>query len=160
MKRLILLLVVSSSAAWADPRLELEVAGGASAHCLCKIAPTLSARVGVDFAEHFTPSIRLMTFALPGSDNHTWAVLGEFRAHTKGRFQVNAGVGIGFGAAAFNAGEEGLDAKFFRVDPYVNVDVGARVMMGRWWIGANVGGMPGHGVYTAMLSVGVSPFGG
>lgn len=160
MKRLMLVLAVSSSAvAWADPRLELEVAGGASAHCLCKISPALSARIGVDFAEHFTPSVRLMTFALPGSDNHTWAVLGEFRAHTKGRFQLNAGAGIGFGAAQFNAGEGGLDAQFFRVSPYVNLDVGARVMLGRWWIGANIGGMPGQRVYTAMLSVGVSPFG-
>ena len=159
MKRLILLLVVSSSAAWADPRMELEVAGGASAHCLCKISPSLSARVGVDFADHFTPSVRMMTFALPGTDNHTWAVLGEFRAHTSGRFQVNAGAGIGFGAASFNAGEDGLDAQFFRVAPYVNLDVGARLMMGRWWIGANVGGMPAQRVMTAMLSVGVSPFG-
>jgi hypothetical protein len=159
MKRLMLLLVVSSSAAWASPRLELEVAGGASASCFCRISPTLSARVGVDFAEHFTPSLRLMTFALPGSDNHTWAVLGEFRAHTKGRFQVNAGAGIGFGAASFNAGEDGLNAEFFRVAPYINLDVGARLMVGRWWIGANIGGMPGQRVMTAMLSVGVSPFG-
>ncbi len=158
MKQMILLLVVSSSAAWADPRLELEVAGGASTHCLCKISPALSARVGVDFAEHFTPSVRMMTFALPGSDNHTWAVLGEFRAHTRGRVQLNAGVGIGFGAAAFNATEGGLDAQFFHVAPYVNVDAGARVMMGAWWIGANIGGLPGQHVYTAMLSVGVSPF--
>lgn len=154
-----LLLVVSSSAAWADPRLELEVAGGASAGCLCKISPALSARIGVDFAEHFTPSLRMMTFALPGSDNHTWAVLAEFRAHTKGRFQLNAGAGLGVGAAAFNATEEGLDAQFFRVAPYVNLDVGARLMLGRWWIGANVGGMPGPRVLSAMLSVGVSPFG-
>lgn len=159
MKRIILVLVVSSSAAWADPRLELEVGGGVSAHCLCKISPALSARVGVDFAEHFTPSVRMMTFALPGSDQHTWAVLGEFRAHTRGRFQVNAGAGIGFGAAAFNPGEDGLNAQFFRVAPYVNLDVGMRLMMGRWWLGANVGGMPGPGVYTAMVSVGVSPFG-
>ena len=159
MNRFALLLVFSSSAAWADPRLELEVAAGASARCLCKLDPALSARVGVDFAEHFTPSIRLMTFALPGSDHHTWAVLGEFRAHTSGRFQVNAGAGIGFGEASFNAGEGGLDAQFFRVAPYVNVDAGVRLMLGRWWIGANVGGMPGQRVYTAMLSVGVSPFG-
>ncbi len=154
-----LLLVVSSSGAWADPRLELEVAGGASARCLCKIVPTLSARVGVDFAEHFTPSVRAMTFALPGSDHHTWAVLAEFRAHTSGRLQANAGVGLGIGAAAINAGEDGLNSQFFRVEPYLNVDAGVRLMMGRWWIGANVGGMPAHQVVTAMLSVGVSPFG-
>ncbi len=155
-----LVLVVSSSAAWADPRLELEVAGGASAGCLCRVSPALSARLGVDFANWITPSIRMMTFALPGSDDHVWAVLGELRAHTRGRFQLNAGAGIGFGAATFNAGDEGLEAQFFRVKPYVNLDVGARLMFGRWWIGANVGGMPGNRVYTAMLSVGVSPFGG
>lgn len=154
-----ILLAMSSSAAWADPRLELEIGGGASASCLCKVSPALTARVGVDFAEHFTPSIRLMTFALPGSENHSWAVLGEFRAHTKGRFQVNAGVGIGFGNAHFNAGPDGLDAQFFKVAPYLNVDVGARVMLGRWWVGANVGAMPGSRVYLATLNVGVSPFG-
>jgi len=159
MKRLMLVLVVSSSAAWADPRLELEVGGGASAACLCKISPALSARLGVDFAEHFTPSVRMMTFALPGSDHHTWAVLAEFRAHTRGRFQVNGGVGLGVGAAAFNATEAGLDAEFFRISPYVNLDAGVRLMLGRWWIGANVGGMPGQRVVTAMLNVGVSPFG-
>jgi hypothetical protein len=159
MKRLILVLALSSSAAWADPRLELEVAGGASAHCLCKIAPAFSARLGVDFANFITPSVRMMTFALPGTDNHTWAVLGELRAHTRGRVQVNAGAALGFGAATFNAGEDGLNAEFFRVAPYVNVDVGLRVMMGQWWIGANVGGLPGQRVVTAMLSVGVSPFG-
>ena len=160
MKRLILLLAVSSSsAALADPRLELEIGGGASSGCLCKISPALSARLGVDFAEHFTPSIRMMTFALPGTDNHTWAVLAEFRAHTKGRVQVNAGAGIGFGAATFNANEDGLNAEFFRSAPYINVDAGLRVMLGRWWIGANVGGMPGHKIVTAMLTVGVSPFG-
>ena len=88
--------------------LELEVAGGASAACLCRVSPALSARLGVDFAEHFTPSVRMMTFALPGSEDHSWAVLGELRAHTKGRFQVNAGVGLGFGQAHFNAGPDGI----------------------------------------------------
>ncbi len=160
MKRWIFLLAVSSSVvAFADPRLELEVGGGVSASCLCAPAPALSARIGVDLAEHFTPSLRLLTFALPGSDHHTWAVLGEFRAHTKGRVQLNAGAGIGFGAAAFNATSDGLDAQFFRVAPFVNVDAGVRVMLGRWWVGANVGGMPWSKVATAMLSVGVSPFG-
>ena len=160
MKRLTLLLVVSSSSiAFADPRLELEVAGGVSTHCFCKLSPALTARVGVDFAEHFTPSIRILTFALPGSDHHAWALLGEFRAHTRGRFQVNAGVALGFGKAFFDASEDGLEAQFFRVDPYVNVDVGARLMFGRWWVGANVGGMPALALYTATLNVGVSPFG-
>ena len=158
MKRFLLSVVLASSAAWADPRIELEVAGGASAGCLCKISPAFSARVGVDFAEHFTPSVRMLTFALPGSDNHSWAVLGELRAHTRGRVQVNGGVGLGVGTATFNANDEGLNAEFFRGAPYLNLDAGLRVMMGAWWIGANVGGMPGQRVYTAMLSVGVSPF--
>lgn len=160
MKRWIFLLVVSSSAvALADPRLEIEAGGGVSANCFCAVHPTLTLRTGVDFADHFTPSIRLTTFALPGTENHTWAVLGEFRAHTSGRFQVNGGVGIGFGKAMFDASSDGLNADFFRVTPYVNVDVGARLMLGRWWVGANVGGMPWSHVFTATVNVGVSPFG-
>lgn len=160
MKRWIILFAVSSSAvALADPRLELEVGGGVAANCLCTPRPALTVRTGVDFADHFTPSLRLTTFALPGTDDHTWAVLAEFRAHTSGRFQVNAGVGLGFGKASFDAGLDGLNANFFRVAPYVNVDVGARLMLGRWWIGANVGGMPGQRVLAATLNLGVSPFG-
>lgn len=159
MRMILVLVVLTSSVAFGDPQLELEVSGGASAHCLCGISPALSARLGVDFSEHFTPAVRLSTFALPGSDNHTWAVLGEFRAHTAGRFQVNAALGLGVGNAMFDAGADGLEARFFRVAPYVSVDVGARVMLGRWWIGANIGGMPANWVYLATLNVGVSPFG-
>jgi hypothetical protein len=160
MKRWIVVLVVSAaSAAFADPRLELEVGGGVSANCVCTLHPALTVRAGVDLADHFTPSLRMTTFALPGTDNHLWSVLAEFRAHTSGRFQVNGGVGVGLGKASFDANLDGLNANFFRVSPYVNVDGGVRLMLGRWWIGANVGGMPWQKVVSATLSVGVSPFG-
>jgi hypothetical protein len=159
MNRLNLVLVsLIATGAWASPRLELEVGGGATAHA--EPSPTFSARLGIDFIEHLTPSIRMLTLTPPGSEQQVWAMLGEFRVHSSGRFQVSAALGVGFGNAAFAAVDRRIDAEFFAVAPYVNADVGARLMLGRFWIGLNVGGMPWSNLWLATLNVGVGVFGG
>jgi hypothetical protein len=44
-----------------DPKIELEVSAGATART--QLTPTVSARVGVDFWNSFTPSVRVLSVA-------------------------------------------------------------------------------------------------
>ncbi len=158
MKRFLFLAVLSSSqVASASPRLELEVGGGPVLQA--DFAPSLSARVGVDFAQHFTPSLKVLTLSAPGSERMNWATLGEFRAHTSGIFQVSGALGLGFGTAVIDTRTQGVDAQFFKVAPYISADLGARVMFGRFWVGMTVGGMPLEHLWMATLSIGVAPIG-
>ena len=162
MKRLLILALLSSSfGAWASPRLELEVGGGATGTASLRpdLSPSLGARVGVDLWEHFTPSLRVLTLSPLGSDHTSWATLAEARIHSSGIFQVSAALGAGFGNAEVGT-QPALDAQFFQVKPYLEGDVGARVMIGRFWIGLNVGGMPLDRTWIASLNVGVAAFGG
>ncbi len=156
-RSVVLAVLFSSLAAWASPRLELEVGGGPILQT--DFAPSLSARVGVDLAEHFTPSLKVLTLSAPGAEQMNWATLAELRAHTSGTFQVGAGLGVGFGNAVVAAKSTGVDAQFFKVQPYLSGDVSARVMIGRFWVGLNVGGMPLEHLWMATLNVGVAAFG-
>jgi hypothetical protein len=146
-------------AAGATPRLELEVGGGATGVTGAAMAPALNARVGVDFWEHVTPSLKVLT-ALPLEGDTSWATLAELGVHTSGTVQVSASVGLGFGNAVLSAGDRKLDAQFFQVKPYLEGEVGARVMFGRFWVGLNVGALPLDRTLLASLNLGVSAFGG
>src|SRR3954471_14581956 len=110
MKRLLVMAVLAASvsARAASPNLEIEIGGGANSQSL--IAPTFTARLGLDLFEHLTPSVRVITL-MPGlstSAETSWAVLGELRGHTSGRFQLNAGVGLGVGNAVVGPLTDGL----------------------------------------------------
>jgi hypothetical protein len=153
--------VLVCSAASASTALEMEAGGGVFGHA--DTSPTFTGRVGVDFWNHLTPSVRLMTLSPLDSGRSAWAVLGEIRAHSNGRWQVNAGLSLGLGTATFAGGtdHQALSANVYSVAPYVLGDVGLRLMLGRFWVGLNVGGspMPDNQYWMGTLSVGFRAFG-
>jgi len=153
--------VLVCSAAWASPQLEMEAGGGIFGHA--DSSPTFTGRVGVDFWNHLTPSVRLITLSPLDSGRSAWAVLGELRAHTNGRWQVNAGLSLGLGTATFATGTDHspLAANLYSASPYVMGDVGLRLMLGHFWVGVNVGGspMPDNQYWLGTLSVGFRMFG-
>jgi hypothetical protein len=152
--------VLFCSAAHASTGLEMEAGGGVFGHA--DASPTFTGRLGVDFWTHITPGVRLMTLSPMDSGRSAWAVLGELRAHSNGRWQVNAGLSFGLGTATFAmAGKQGVSANVYSVAPYVLGDVGLRLMLGRFWVGLNVGGspMPDNQYWLGTLSVGFRAFG-
>ena len=157
----VLAAVLSSVSVWASPRLEMEAGGGVFGHG--DSSPTFTGRLGVDFWNHLTPSVRLMTLSPLDAGRSAWAILGELRAHSSGRFQVNAGLSLGLGTATFGGGSNNqpLNANVYGVAPYFLGDVGLRLMLGRFWVGLNVGGspMPDHQYWLGTLSVGFAAFG-
>jgi hypothetical protein len=160
-KWVVMAAVLVCSAASASTGLEVEAGGGVFGHA--DTSPTFTGRVGVDFWNHITPSVRLMTLSPMDGGRSAWAVLGEIRAHSNGRWQVNAGLSLGLGTATFAAGtsKTSVSANLYSVSPYVMGDVGLRLMLGRFWVGLNVGGspMPDNQYWLGTLSVGFRAFG-
>ena len=158
--RLFLLLsAVVAVPAFASPALEIEL--GAGAHGLKEAAPTVTGRLGLDLWNWFTPSFRVMSLNSLASDQQAWAMLGELRAHTRGRFQLNGGLGLGFALASFAPGDDrGVNAKVTTVNTYLQGDIGLRLTIGRFWVGLNVGGAPYQQMFMGTLNLGVRAFGG
>lgn len=143
-----------------DPKLELEVAGGASAQN--DLTPTVSGRIGVDLWNWLTPSVRVLSIAPWAGPSSAWAIQGELRAHTKGTLlQLTGGVGLGLATASVERSASGIDATVARAaQPWLTGDLGARVLLGPFFVGASIGGAPLQRQWLGSLNLGVIAFGG
>ena len=143
----------------AAPKLELELGAGASG--LSTANPTFLGRIGLDLANWFTPSLRVMSVTPLSGHAMGWSVLGELRAHTRGHVQFMGGLGIGLATAAFTTRPSGgLDAQLNSVSPYLYADLGVRFVFGPFWVGLSAGGAPLAQQWLGLLTVGFSAFGG
>ncbi|MBL8918972.1 MAG: hypothetical protein JNJ54_08955 [Myxococcaceae bacterium] len=142
-----------------DAKLELEVGAGATSRDA--ISPTVSARVGVDLWNWFTPSVRLVSVAPWAGPESAWAIQGELRAHTRGRvLQLTGGVGLGLATANVVRSSSGLDANLTRPAlPWLTGDLGLRALLGPFFVGVAVGGAPLQQQWLASLNLGFVAFG-
>jgi hypothetical protein len=141
------------------PKLEVEVSGGVTSRT--DLTPTVSARLGVDVWNWFTPSVRLLSVAPWAGSQSAWAIQAELRAHSKGTFQLTGGVGLGLATANVVRTGSGLDAELTRPAlPWLTGDVGARVLLGPIFVGVSVGGAPLQQQWLASLNLGFVAFGG
>jgi hypothetical protein len=145
---------VFACAASASPRLELEVGGGLTA--ISQLAPTFTGRIGLELMGWFTPSVRVMSLTPLSARAMGWSVLAELRAHTPGRVQLTGGLALGVASASFTARSGVMDARVDQVAPYLWADLGLRVILGPFWIGAAVGGAPFDAQLMVLANVGVA----
>ena len=140
--------------------LELELAGGASAQN--DLTPTVSGRIGVDLWNWLTPSVRVLSIAPWAGPTSAWAIQGELRAHTKGTLlQLTGGVGLGLATASVDRSASGVDATVSRAaQPWLTGDLGARLLLGPFFVGASVGVAPLQRQWLGSLNLGVIAFGG
>lgn len=170
MRRLLVLLLCLPALALANPaevkeaasgpKLELEVTAGAASRN--DLAPTVSARVGLDLWNWFTPSVRVFSVAPWAGPESAWAIQGELRAHTRGTlFQLTGGLGLGLATATVVRGSTGLEAGLTRsAQPWLTGDLGVRALLGPFFIGLSVGGAPFQQQWLGSLNLGVIAFGG
>ena len=152
------LLVCSSAAAF--PALEVEAAGGILGRdSVQSIAPTFAGRVGLDLFDRVTVSMRGMSLSPITAPTQVWGFLADAHVHTRGHFQVNGGLGVGFALAAFSSGDKALDVSLSGVRPFLLADVGVRLALGHFFIGLNAGGWPWTPMWMGTLSFGVRFFG-
>ncbi|MEW5743344.1 MAG: hypothetical protein AB1938_30825 [Myxococcota bacterium] len=158
MRLVALALVLSSVPALAGPKLELELGGGAVDWSAPQ--PTFTGRVGADLFGFFTPSLRVTSLSPFSASASTWLVLGELRLHTPGPVQVTGGVGLGFATADVrHVPDAPLEASVTRNAPWLQADLGLRVMLGRFWLGAAVTSAPLERQWMGTLNLGVALFG-
>jgi hypothetical protein len=107
MFRLIASLTLFGAAPAFASGLEVELGGGGGATWQT-FAPAITGRLGVDWVDHITTSVRLLTLTgmhgqLTGTSQdvtsgyQAWAALAELKVHTSGTFQLSAGAGLGVG---------------------------------------------------------------
>ena len=123
----------------AAARLELEVGAGAESRAA---APMLTGRVGVDFFDWLTPSLRAFAVSPPGGDVSAWALAGELRAHTRGRVQMFGALGLALGNAYLFAENDTYSARMVRQGAYLLGELGARLRLFDFFLGLSVGGSP------------------
>lgn len=142
-----------------DPKLEVEVTGGVTSRS--DLTPTVSARLGVDFWNWFTPSVRLVSVAPWSGSQSAWAIQAELRGHTRGSLlQLTGGIGFGLATANVVRAPTGVDADLSRpAQPWLTGDVGARVLLGPLFLGVSVGGAPLQQQWLASLNLGFVAFG-
>lgn len=147
-----------ASSAPSSPKLELEVSAGATPRL--ELTPTVSGRVGVDLWNWFTPSVRVLSVAPWSGSSSAWAIQGELRAHTSGTLlQLTGGVGLGLATASIDRGSTELDATVQKAQPWLTGDVGARVLLGPFFLGASLGYAPVQGQWLGALSLGLIALG-
>jgi hypothetical protein len=149
--------VLSALPALAAPTLELEVGGGA--FDVRAPQPTITGRVGVDLLGFVTPSFRVTSLTPLRGASSAWLVLGEARLHTPGPVQLTGGVALGF-ATAHVTHAAPLDTSVSRVSPWLQADLGLRVVLGRFWIGVAVTSAPLQSYWMGTLNLGASFLGG
>jgi hypothetical protein len=156
MKHFVAALVLACPFVARAAKLELEVG---TAHTLAAQPRSLTARIGLDIFGHLTPSVRVLARPPIGGDHDVWALLGELRAHTGGRVQLTAGLGVAVGAArVVRTPREVATVRIQRMQPtYVMGDLGLRLMLGDFWLGGGVVRSTGWDGYLATLSVGWAP---
>lgn len=143
-----------------DPKLEVEVSGGVTSRD--DVSPTVSARLGVDFWNWFTPSVRVVSVSPWAGTQSAWAIQGELRGHTKGTLlQLTGGLGIGIATANVSRSTSGLGAELTRpAQPWLTGDIGVRALLGPVFLGVSVGGAPLQQQWLASLNLGFVAFGG
>jgi hypothetical protein len=155
MKHFVAAIVLACPLAARAAKLEVEVG---TVHTLAAAPRSLTARIGLDLFGHLTPSVRALAQSPTCCGREPWALLGELRAHTGGWLQLTAGLGVGVGTAYLGDGP--ADAATVRVQRMRSTymgDLGLRIMLHDFWVGAGVarsGGWDGH---RATLSVGWAP---
>jgi hypothetical protein len=140
----------------AGPALELEVGGGA--FDVRAPQPTFTGRIGVDLLGFVTPSFRVTSLTPLSGATSAWLMLGEVRLHTPGPVQLTGGVAVGF-ATADVTHVAPLDTSVTRLAPWLQADLGLRVVLGRFWLGAAVTSAPFQRQWMGTLHLGVSFFG-
>lgn len=157
MPLVVLAAVLSSATALASPKLELEVGGGA--FDVSSPQPTFTGRVGADLLGFFTPSLRVTSLTPLGGERSAWLVLGELRLHTPGTLQLTGGLGLGFATADVPRASV-LDTSVTRSGaPWLQADLGLRVVLGRFFVGAAVTSAPLERHWMGTLNLGVALFG-
>lgn len=156
MRVAVLSAVLFAVPALAAPTLELEVGGGA--FDIHAPQPTFTGRVGVDLLGFITPSLRVTSLTPLSGSASAWLMLGEVRLHTPGTVQLTGGVAVGFATADVTYAAP-LDTSVTRLSPWLQADLGLRVMLGRFWVGAAVTSAPLQSQWMGTLNLGVS-FGG
>lgn len=163
--RWLLLSLLLSSAAFAGPRLELELGGGTTAWPTT--SPLLQARVGLDLFDVLTPSLKVVSRTPWSPADATVGAYFELRAHTRGVVQLTGGVAAGLFSATVSTpgapvvGEGGL----VTVSPPTRLrddylaDLGLRVKLGPAFVGASVGVAPVQQHVFGTLTVGLALFG-
>jgi hypothetical protein len=151
--------LLSSAPALAGPRLELEVGGGV--FDVSAPAPTFTGRLGVDVLGFFTPSLRVTTLTPFSASASSWLLLAELRLHTPGMVQLTGGVAAGFATADVrHPSSAPLEATVARNAPWLQADLGLRVVVSRFWVGAAVTYAPFAQQWLGTLNLGVAFFGG
>jgi hypothetical protein len=91
-----------------------------------------------------------------------WAIQAELRGHTKGSLlQLTGGLGLALATANMVRSDAGLDASLARpAQPWLTGDLGARLLLGPFFIGVSVGGAPLQQQWLGSLNLGVIAFGG
>lgn len=157
---LVLFALLFSTQALAVPALELEVNGGTFGHDFVSApTPTLGARVGLDIADLVTVSVRGATLCKFDQPRQELGLLADVRLHSRGRFQLSGGLGLGLAIATFDSSGGSLDAGFATVRPFPLVDLGVRLNLWRFFVGVNVGGWPFTPTWFGTASVGFQFFG-
>ena len=120
-----------------DPKLEVEVSGGVTSRS--DLTPTVSARLGVDLWNWFTPSVRLVSVAPWSGSQSAWAIQAELRGHTRGSLlQLTGGIGFGLATANVVRAPTGVDADLSRpAQPWLTGDLGGRVLLGPLFLGVS-----------------------
>lgn len=141
------------------PKLELEVSAGAVSRT--DLSPTVSARLGVDVWNWFTPSVRVFSVAPWEGPSSAWAIQAEARAHTKGSLlQLTGGIGIGLATANVQRSGVTLEGELTRAAvPWITGDIGLRLLLGPFFVGLSVGGAPLQQQLLGSLNLGVVAFG-
>ena len=136
-------------------KLELEVG---RTHAIAADANSWTARVGLDLFGHLTPSVRAIAETPGCCARQTWALLGELRAHTRGIVQLTAGLGLGMGTADVVRNNESTTVQLDRGSSiYAMGDLGVRLVLCEFWVGAGVGRSTSWDGYLATISMGWAP---
>ena len=133
-------------------KLELEI--GAGAATAATTTPALTARIGVDFLDHLTPSLRALAVATPSGREglagyETWALLAELRAHTAGTVQLTAGLGMGIGRINL-APTPSVAGQLDGPGAYLAGDLGVRVMVQSLWVALGITASPSRALFAPL----------
>jgi hypothetical protein len=150
MFRLIASLTLFGAAPAFASGLEVELGGGGGATWQT-FAPAITGRLGVDWVDHITTSVRLLTLTgmhgqLTGTSQdvtsgyQAWAALAELKVHTSGTFQLSAGAGLGVGqpsvAEPWSAAPPHSNSALV---PYTQGSLGGRLkVLDSVWLGSDL----------------------
>lgn len=158
MKHLVAAFVLAFPFAARAAKLEIEVG---TMHTLAVTPRSLTARIGLDVLGHLTPSVRALAQSPTCCGPQTWALLGELRTHTGGWLQLTGGLGVGVGTAYLADGPADTTTATVSVQrkrsTYLIGDLGLRMMLRDFWVGAGVARSTAWDGYRATLSVGWAP---